>query len=386
MSIPTSDDDPRRGDGVIGNAQDPLPEPWFIRAARGSDTQVERGPEPGPMILPSAAMQTDAAPAPVREPLPSLPSRPTPWRTLAIGAAILIAAIIAWLAVTPKQGGAPPVAELPNDGGTAAMPAAAPLDCASPAAIARLRDVLIGQARQGGAGGAALDGRAGGLSVSVGAAPDLRSGDGRTLDCRGTLSLPAVGGDAAVTAPVEYRIRPAAGGAVDVATVTGAAPIVAALAGPTSVPVDATSADEEFGYATDEPLRPGQPPALEPRAIAIPPARVSRPAALPAPRTELPPPPEALPAPEAEFSRPSFDCRRVSSRVLEAVCASPRLAALDVEMSELFFEVRDTADRETRADLEASRADFLARRQSCRSDACIARTYRERIAELEGYR
>lgn len=378
MSIPPTDDDPRR-DGVIGNAQDPLPEPWFIRAARGSEPQVQRGPEPGPMVLSAAAVH-DAPAVAVREVPTPLSARPTPWRRLAIGAAIVITLIAAVLALLPKQGGAPPVAELAEDGATAALPGAMPLDCASPAAIARLRDVLIGQARAGGARDAALDGRAAGLSVSVAAAPDLSTGDGRTLDCRGTVSLPSVDGAAPVAASVEYRIRPAAGGAIDVSSVAGAAPIVTALARPAPVLAEAV---EALPIEDQSELPQSEEPAPAPRVGVVAPPRV----APPAPRAAVAPPArQVAPTPEHEFGRPSFDCRRVTSRVLEAVCSSPRLAALDVEMSDLFFTIRNDADADLRAEIEAGRDEFIARRQSCRNDRCIARAYRERIAELENYR
>ena len=400
MKSLNSEEELRWRDEVVGNAQDPLPEPWFIREGRARAARPMRDAEPAamrydapeplaPAVEPPRTMVADAPPPP--------PAGRSNWRWLAIAAAVVAGAVLVWLFAMPKVGGAPAVAALPEDEVAAVSPPAPLLDCASPAVIARLRDVLVGQARQAGARDIDLDGRAAGLSVSIAAAPDRVTGDGRTLSCGGMLSLPPMGNAAAVAAAVQYRIRPAANGAVDVSAIAGAAPIVAALVRPpvaAAEPVDLVPA-EDLPFepmiaapvapyeAEDRPSRaPSREPAAPPRA-STPQVRVP---AVEVRATEPRPVPRTAPQPEPRLSNPSFDCGRVSSRVLEAVCASPRLAALDVEMSDLFFDVRAAADPETRLDLEATRADFIARRQSCRDDACIARVYRERIGELETYR
>ncbi len=86
------------------------------------------------------------------------------------------------------------------------------------------------------------------------------------------------------------------------------------------------------------------------------------------------------------FSNPSFNCRRATSQVNRMICASDALAALDRETAALFVTVRDRADPHIRDALEDSRVDFLNRRQRCSSEACIARVYEDRIADLEDYR
>ena len=409
-----SEDELRWRDQVVGNAQGPLPEPWFIREGRARASHPVRDAEPVAMRYGPPQPMAPAAEPPrtiVAEGPPPPPAGRSNWRWLAILAAVVVGGLLVWLFAVPKVGGAPPIAALPEDEVAAATPAAPPLDCASPAAIARLRDVLVGQARQAGARDFDLDGRAAGLSVSIAAAPDRVTGDGRTLSCNGMLSLPPSGAAAAVGALVQYRVRPGANGAVDVSAIAGAAPIVAALVrAPVAAaePVDLVPAEDlPFEPMIAAPVAPyeaeDRPSRMSSRETVAPPrasaSQVRAPVALPrasTPPVRVPavevraieprPAPRVVPRPEPRFSNPSFDCGRVSSRVLEAVCASPRLAALDVEMSELFFDVRAAADPETRIDLEATRADFIARRQSCRDDACIARVYRERIGELETYR
>jgi hypothetical protein len=391
VSDTESNDDLRWRDRVAGNAQAPLPEPWFIREAReragpASPAATARAPAP----LPEPDLRDDASPvamsARVAETVPTGP-RSAPWRIVAIATLIIAAVIVVWLTAMPKVGGAPPVAALPEDAAASTITTPVTLDCASPATIARLRDIIVGQARQGGGGrDYNLDARAVGLSVSVAAAPDLSSGDGRTLACRGTLSLPQSGDLAPVAVQIAYGIRPTATGVADVTGLRGAAPIVATLIRPMTTPDDLSPVP-----SIAEPVEPlPQEVASQPQVERLPDARTPIPNRRPferPPEARAPTPvPLPAPPPEPRFSNPSFDCRRVTSRVLEAVCASPALAALDVEMAALFFDVRAGSDAETRVDLDATRDDFIARRQSCRDNACVARVYRERIGELETYR
>lgn len=371
MKDPDLDRDARPGNDVIGNARDPLPEPWFIREARERKAAAPIAREP---VAPPPVVAAGAIPGIVYDPpaarVPPAPAKP--WRLAIIIGLGILAAIIVVLLAMPKQGGAPPVEALPEDGETVATVPTTVLDCASPAAIARLRDVIVGQARgAGGDGAGSLDARAAGLSVSVAAMQDNQNGDGRTLMCRGLLSLPQTGDAAPVSANVVYRLRPAANATVDVSGVAGAGPIVEALARPPQLAPEPAVVPEAEAPEPPEP-EPVPPPQAAPRAVTTRTTTVRAPASV-------------EPVGDEGDTRPSFNCRGVTSRVLQAICASPRLAALDVEMSELFYAVRADADRETRDELEESRADFIARRQSCRDDRCIARTYRDRIAELEAF-
>jgi uncharacterized protein len=65
-----------------------------------------------------------------------------------------------------------------------------------------------------------------------------------------------------------------------------------------------------------------------------------------------------------------------------AVCSNPGLASLDRQMSAQFFSALSVARPGQRAMLQRSRNRFLAARNACGSEACIAQTYRARIAEI----
>jgi uncharacterized protein len=64
------------------------------------------------------------------------------------------------------------------------------------------------------------------------------------------------------------------------------------------------------------------------------------------------------------------------------VCRSPELAALDREMAGFFNTALRGADPEARATLQRTRGRFLAFRDRCGSDRCIADAYRGRITEI----
>jgi hypothetical protein len=81
-------------------------------------------------------------------------------------------------------------------------------------------------------------------------------------------------------------------------------------------------------------------------------------------------------------SRPSFNCGRVTSRVLRMVCSDPDLAARDRRMSSVFYAALANSDDQTRAELRASRDRFLSYRGRCSTPACIAQAYDDRVAEI----
>jgi uncharacterized protein len=65
------------------------------------------------------------------------------------------------------------------------------------------------------------------------------------------------------------------------------------------------------------------------------------------------------------------------------VCGSDRLASLDRSMASLYYEALDGADPRARADLRRSRDRFLAYRERCGSESCVAQAYRDRMEEIE---
>lgn len=112
--------------------------------------------------------------------------------------------------------------------------------------------------------------------------------------------------------------------------------------------------------------------------------------AAPAPQAQAqaaPPPPPAYTPPaqpplERIAPRPSFNCRNARTRSEHMVCDNPALATLDRAMAARFYAALDNADARTRADLRRSRDRFLAYRERCSNDGCIAQAYRDRMDEI----
>lgn len=110
---------------------------------------------------------------------------------------------------------------------------------------------------------------------------------------------------------------------------------------------------------------------------------------LPAPSDEAPSNPEYPPRqepPPAEVqrspARPSFNCNNARTRSERAVCASEALAGLDRQMAAQYVRaLRDAGPREAQL-LEQTRDRFLAYRERCRSDRCIADVYQGRMREI----
>jgi uncharacterized protein len=81
--------------------------------------------------------------------------------------------------------------------------------------------------------------------------------------------------------------------------------------------------------------------------------------------------------------RPSFDCRDMRSRAERMLCGDERLAAYDRVAASLYGRAYDDSDRDTRAALRGTQDRFLARRERCRSPACIVAAYRDRMDEID---
>ena len=64
------------------------------------------------------------------------------------------------------------------------------------------------------------------------------------------------------------------------------------------------------------------------------------------------------------------------------VCSSDGLAARDRAMSSLFYSALADADPRTRGELRRTRDRFLAYRERCRNEACIADAYEGRMQEI----
>ncbi|GAA4163605.1 caspase family protein [Shinella granuli] len=82
-------------------------------------------------------------------------------------------------------------------------------------------------------------------------------------------------------------------------------------------------------------------------------------------------------------AQPSFDCRKASNAVEQAICADPALAALDAEMSAVYGAARAAATGSAAETLVAEQRAWLRQRGRCGGDAaCLGRQMRERIAVL----
>jgi hypothetical protein len=87
--------------------------------------------------------------------------------------------------------------------------------------------------------------------------------------------------------------------------------------------------------------------------------------------------------PRRSGARPSFNCRYAKTRTEKMVCDNNRLAARDRQMASMFYGALDDADRRTRRELNRTRDRFLAYRERCRSEECVAEAYEGRMREIE---
>jgi hypothetical protein len=196
-----------------------------------------------------------------------------------------------------------------------------------------------------------------------------------TIVCGGTVALDlppgvaVVGGRRTLQADVDYSLQPAADGSGNVVTLSGADAIVVPLAtlARTGSQPGLPQAQPQPGEPQPEPVQPG---------VIVPPAPGS------APNPPSPPAPPAVEPTPTTSARPSFDCARARTRGEVAVCNSSELATLDRQMASFFNSARREADPGTRALLDRTRGRFLAFRDRCRNDRCIADAYRGRITEI----
>jgi len=261
--------------------------------------------------------------------------------------------------------------------------------CASNATYARLKEVAFEEAiRLRAADPANLDTLAANSVVRMEEPVVLNRDEALNVTvCSGRfiLELPpgaegAFGGERRLTAQIEYAAQQAADGSGLVYEIRGAGPIVQKLAafdlrGGSIQPPAAPAEGSDYAEAAPA---PDPAPAPEPQPAPAPPPqpKPTPPAAKPAP-----------PAPErtrsAAAARPSFNCRYARSRSEKMVCSSDRLAALDRAMSSQFYSAMAGAGHGTRAELRRTRDRFLAYRDRCESEACIAGAYQGRMREID---
>jgi uncharacterized protein len=94
----------------------------------------------------------------------------------------------------------------------------------------------------------------------------------------------------------------------------------------------------------------------------------------------------SLSPPVPQGASPSFDCSRVTSEVLRTVCGSPKLVALDNQLTVAYQAALAQADQSNdptaRSTLIATERAWIAERQRCPDAACIEAAYSDRLTEL----
>lgn len=280
--------------------------------------------------------------------------------------------------------------------------------CASSATAARLKQVAFEEAfRVRNADPTNLD-RLAASSVVRMENPEVRSFDDGSdvVTCAGrfVLELPpgaerAFNGERRLVADVEYSAQTGTAGAT-VYQLNGAEPLIYRLASfdMQNAPPQPALPGEEVELAEALPPALGGPEEEDeteeptgtptPRATAEPtprpsPRATTRPTPTPSPRrTEAAREGEEPPARRRASSNPSFNCRYARSRSEIMVCESSRLAAKDRAMASVFYSALNDADPRQRRELRRTRDRFLAYRDRCANEACIAEAYDGRIEEI----
>jgi hypothetical protein len=106
------------------------------------------------------------------------------------------------------------------------------------------------------------------------------------------------------------------------------------------------------------------------------------PLAAPEPAIEPSGPMEPKPVTAPPAARPSFDCANARSRGEQAVCSDPGLAALDRQMASQYGRAVAGSPPDRQALLRQTRDRFLAFRDRCPDQACVAEAYRGRMREI----
>lgn len=190
-----------------------------------------------------------------------------------------------------------------------------------------------------------------------GAAPSVAASAREEVECRGraTLRLPpnlaVAGGRTSLAGGIGFSVS---AGSPPTITLTDDEAITIPLA---------TLTQKRAPTPTPAPAQQPTPPTVDP--ITPLPSRAG--------------PPNAAAPP----GNPSFDCERARAQSEYAVCANPSLAALDRTMSQQYRSAVANAGAEQSRLLAETRNRFLAFRNRCGSDDCIAQTYRGRMREID---
>jgi len=203
-----------------------------------------------------------------------------------------------------------------------------------------------------------------------------------TIVCSGraAIDLPpgvvVAGGRTSLSAQLDYALQPAADNRGTVVTLAGADPItipLATAARATEQTATDTNAVEAGAAPTD-----GSAPATDQTPAAPGPIAPS-PQPIPVPRAPTPPP---APTPDRASADPGFNCRYARTRGEIAVCGDDGLALLDRRMTSIYVDALRNSSPGQNALLHQTRDRFLAFRDRCGNNSCIAGAYRDRIREI----
>ena len=338
------------------------------------DPNPERPPVAQPKPPESPRNEQPGDPRGPSEPPPSKDRERRMWWIAAIVAAIIAGLLLASSVWT--RGDSEDDAKATNDPVDVAKIAPEKL-CATQSTYDLIKRELFRRAAQTRGSDAAAFAKLSDYALLRVQSPILRGVDedvGR-INCNGTavLQLPpgvkVSDGSSTLSSAIDYAVQPSADRTGNVVMLGNADAITVPLA--------------TIGRSASRPAEPLVLPDMDPLADApdaFPqPAQPAEPGAQPIPPQSLPPPR----APEVGSARPSFNCANARTRGEIAVCSDGGLAALDRQMASQFNAAMRNADGRQRALLQSTRVGFLAFRDRCRSDACIADTYRGRMREID---
>lgn len=215
---------------------------------------------------------------------------------------------------------------------------------------------------------------------------------------RFVLNLPpgiqdAFGGKPIIEADVQYAAQAALDGSGLVYSMDGAESIIYRLATLglggqplgrlASAPAERSGGLEvPLAEAATKPLPSPAAPVRERGRTAVTTASVTK--ALPPKPTATASATKAEPAVATSkgTASPSFNCRHAKSRSEKLVCGNGSLAAADRAMSAAYYSEMARADSARKRALRQTRDRFLAKRERCASDSCVASAYEERVAEI----
>lgn len=284
-----------------------------------------------------------------------------------IGGLVLLLLMIAYFA-TNRDPNQDKLSDSQITAGGGAPAASAEKSCAAKATYDLIKRELFRRAAQLRGSDAAAYDRLSAYAVVRMENPVMESEDSatRAVQCSGSLLLDlppgvaVVGGRRTLMSGVDYSVQPAADGSGSVVLLRNADAIIAPLAtlARVSQPAARPAAPSPGLDSLGQPMG-NMPPAITAPAV-----------------------PQTPPLPQPVSASPSFDCTKARTRGEIAVCAQPALAALDRQMATQFNRAYARADPAQRALLQRTRAGFLAYRDGCRSDGCVADAYNGRMREI----